>query len=51
MNIWMNLKLENNSFGYWSGFGWEKRKKFNSAHEWESYLKKGIDEKAVLLLK
>lgn len=39
-NIWVNLKLDNNSFSYWSGFGWEKRKKFNSAIEWENNLKK-----------
>ena len=39
-NIWINLKLDKNSFSYWSGFGWKKRKSFNSAHEWENNLKK-----------
>ena len=39
-NIWINLKLDKNSFNYWSGFGWGKRKKFNSANEWENHLKK-----------
>ena len=39
-DIWINLKLDKNSFSYWSGFGWEKRKKINSSYEWENYLKK-----------
>ena len=39
-NIWVNLKLDKNSFSYWSGFGWKKRKKINSAQEWEDNLKK-----------
>ncbi len=37
-NIWINIKPDKNSFSYWSGFAWKKRKKINSACEWENKL-------------
>ena len=39
-NIWAYVIIEGNSFDYWSGFGWQKSGDFNSAEDWENYLKK-----------
>lgn len=38
-NISINNKLINNSFSYWSGFGWKKRGQFLSHDQWANYLK------------
>lgn len=39
-NIWAHMIIKENSFDYWAGFGWQKSGTFNSAKDWENYLKK-----------
>ncbi len=39
-NIWVHMKVRENRFNYWSGFGWHKSGLFDSAEDWEDYLKK-----------
>ncbi|TRX47326.1 DUF4861 domain-containing protein [Fulvivirga sp. M361] len=44
-NIWAHMKVEENNFSYWAGFGWQKRGEFGSSRDWESHLGKEASKK------
>ncbi|MCP4366651.1 MAG: DUF4861 domain-containing protein [Deltaproteobacteria bacterium] len=39
-NNWVSLAIMDNSFSYWSGFGWRKAGEFSSSEEWNAYVSK-----------
>jgi len=44
-NAWVNTKIKENSFGYWSGFGWKKSGAFDTGADWGNYLKQEASKK------
>lgn len=39
-NNWVNFAIKDNSFNYWSGFGWKKAGQFSSSAEWSAFVSK-----------
>jgi hypothetical protein len=39
-NNWISLAIMDNSFRYWSGFGWRKAGEFSSSEEWNAFVSK-----------
>ena len=44
-NNWANVSITDNSFSYWSGFGWKKAGMFSSYAEWNKYVSGFSDSK------